>query len=187
MTPSTLALPAGGLAYLGPGLRGPLFGDLAGLLGHWRQLPAVLRDRLKELFPDLLAVGFLPDEGETINANLVFKNTDVDRGTNIDLGLFTNVAPGETITEATITEPTGTGYAKIVLTDASWTVTADTAAYALQTFTAGAGGWTGSVQGYYLASKGTTPRLVGIEVDGNGPYTFAENDTYDITANITYA
>jgi hypothetical protein len=131
--------------------------------------------------------GFLPNEGETLVANLLFKNADVDRGTGLELLIFTNVAPGETITAATLTEPTGTGYIRIQLTDGSWTVTGDVASYALQTFTAGAGGWTGSVQGYAIVTKGTTPRIVAIEVDASGPYTFAENDTYDVTPQITVA
>lgn len=131
--------------------------------------------------------GLLPNEGETLVANLVFKNADVDRGTNLDLVLFTNTTAPETITEATLTQPTGTGYAAITLTDASWTVTGDTASYALQTFTGGAGGWTGSIYGYAILTKGTTPRIVAIEVDAAGPYTIAENDTYDITPNITIA
>lgn len=131
--------------------------------------------------------GFLPNEGETLIANLAFKNADVDRGTGLELLLFTNVAPGETITAATLTEPTGTGYARIQLTDGSWTVTGDVASYALQTFTGGSGGWTGSVQGYAIVTKGTTPRIVAIEVDSAGPYTFAENDTYDVTPQITIA
>lgn len=145
-------------------------------------------ERLRARLGQILAMaGFLPDEGETLNAKLVFPNADVDRGTDLELLLFTNVAPGETITAATLTEPTGTGYARINLTDASWSVVGDTASFAQQTFTAGSGGWTGSVQGYAIVTKGTTPRIVAIEVDGNGPYTFAENDTYDITPNITYA
>ncbi len=131
--------------------------------------------------------GFLPDEGETLVANLVFKNADVDRGTDTELTLFTNVAPAETITEATLTEPTGTGFARINLTDASWSVTGDTASFAEQTFTGGAGGWTGSVQGYAIVTKGTTPRIVAIEVDAAGPFTINENDTYKITPNITVA
>lgn len=131
--------------------------------------------------------GFLPNEGETLMANLVFKNADVDRGTDLELLLFTNSSPGETITEATLTEPTGTGYARITLTDASWSVSGDVASYAQQTFTAGSGGWTGSIQGYAIVTKGTTPRIVAIEVDGNGPYTLNENDTYKITPNITVA
>jgi len=131
--------------------------------------------------------GILPNEGETLVANLVFKNADVDRGTDMELLLFTNASIDETITEATLTEPTGTGYARINLTDASWTVTNDVASYAEQTFTAGSGGWTGSIQGYAIVTKGTTPRIVAIEVDPNGPYTLNENDTYKITPNITVA
>lgn len=131
--------------------------------------------------------GILPNEGETLVANLVFKNADVDRGTNMELLLFTNSTIDETITEATLTEPTGTGYARISLTDGSWSVTGDTASYAQQTFTAGAGGWTGSIYGYAIVTTGTTPRIVAIEVDTNGPYTLNENDTYKITPNITVA
>jgi hypothetical protein len=131
--------------------------------------------------------GFTPNEGETLIANLIFANADVDRGTDLELLLFTNSEPGETITAATLTEPTGTGYARIDLTDGSWTVTDDTASYALQTFTTGTGGWSGSVQGYAIVTTGTTPRILTIEVDPNGPYTFNENDTYDVTPNVTIA
>ena len=131
--------------------------------------------------------GFTPNEGETLIANLIFANADVDRGTDLELLLFTNSEPGETITAATLTEPTGTGYSRIALTDGSWTVTGDTASYALQTFTTGTGGWSGSVQGYAIVTTGTTPRILTIEVDPNGPYTFNENDTYDVTPNVTIA
>ena len=131
--------------------------------------------------------GFLPDEGEAFVADMVIKNVTTDRGTNLELGLFTNSAPTETITEATITEPTGTGYARITLTDASWTGAADARSYAEQTFTGGAGGWTGSVYGYFIATTGTTPRLLAVEIDGNGPYTINENDTYKVTPTITVA
>ena len=131
--------------------------------------------------------GFCPDEGEALIASWTFGNITTDKGTNMELGLFTNAAPGETITEATITEPTGTGYARIALTDGSWTGAADTRSYAQQTFTAGAGGWSGSVQGYFISSNGTTARIVVIEVDSNGPYTFAEGDTYKITPQNTFA
>lgn len=176
------AAPAAGLRAA-PGL---LF-DPEGLKDAWADLPSALRDRLKRLLPDWFLVGFLPDEGETMVGNLVFKNADVDRGTTTELMLFTNVAPGETITEATLTEPTGTGYARKTLADASWSVSGDLSSYALQTFTAGAGGWTGSVQGYAVVTTGTTPRILAIEVDASGPYTFAENDTYDVTPQITTA
>ena len=98
-----------------------------------------------------------------------------------------NAGADETITHGALTEPTGTGYSRITLTDASWTGSADARSYAQQTFTGGAGGWTGSVQGYFIATTGTTARIVAIEVDASGPYTIAENDTYKITPTITVA
>jgi hypothetical protein len=131
--------------------------------------------------------GFTPDEGETLIGQVIHQRTHVDRDADLELGLFTDAAPGETITEATISEPTGTGYARITLTDGSWSVTGGVASYAQQTFTGGAGGWTGDVVGYFIASKssGGTQRLLYVEIDSGGPYTINENDTYKITPNIT--
>jgi hypothetical protein len=131
--------------------------------------------------------GFTPNEAETLIAQVIFQRTHVDRDATLEMGLFTNSGATETITEATLTEPTGTGYARKVLTDASWNVTAGTASYAQQTFTGGAGGWTGSVYGYFIASvsSGGTQRIVVIEIDSGGPYTIAEGATYKITPNIT--
>ena len=129
--------------------------------------------------------GFTPNEGEDVIANLVFINADADRGSSLELGLFTDSSPGESLTEATISEPMGTGYTRIPLTDASWSMTSGVASYAQQTFTGGAGGWAGSVYGYFIATTGTTPRLLAVEVDASGPYTIASADTYKITPNIT--
>ena len=131
--------------------------------------------------------GFIPDEAEALSCNVLIMRVLTDRDADLELGLFTNVAPGETITHAAITQPTGTGYARINLTDGSWTGAADSRAYAQQTFTGGAGGWTGSIQGYFIATKaaGGTKRLLLIEVDAAGPYTINENDTYKITPNYT--
>jgi len=145
-----------------------------------------LKDVLKLFGKPLQMAGFVPDEGETLLGALGFGNVTTDKGVDMELGLFTNVAPGETITEAALTEPTGTGYARINLVDATWTGT-NPRTYPEQTFTAGAGGWTGSVQGYFIASKGTTPRIVVIEVDANGPYTFVENDTYKVSPSNSTA
>src|SRR3990167_5234663 len=122
--------------------------------------------------------GFVPNEGEAAIANLVCKRVLTDRDADLELGLFTNVAPDETMTHAALTEPTGTGYARISLTDASWTGAADVRSYAQQTFTAGAGGWTGSIQGYFICTKGATKRVMHVEVDAAGPYTLNEGSTY---------
>ena len=131
--------------------------------------------------------GFTPNEGEELIAQIIHQRIHADRDATLELLLFDDVAPGETITEATISEVSGTGYARKVLTDASWVVTNDVASYAQQTFTAGAGGWTGDVAGYAIASvsAGGTQRLLYVEIDGSGPYTMAENDTYKVTPNIT--
>ena len=128
----------------------------------------------------VLFAGFTPDEGEKLLGDYVYKAITTDRTANMQLGLFTNASPGETLVLASVTEPTGTGYAKKTLTDATWNVSADTTTYPQQTFTGGAGGWTGSIQGYFINTNGATQRLLHIEVDGNGPYTINENDTYDI-------
>ena len=41
--------------------------------------------------------------------------------------------------------------------------------------------------GYAIASvsSGGTQRLLYVEIDGSGPYTMDENDTYKVTPNIT--
>lgn len=133
--------------------------------------------------------GFIPDEGEAFVASLLYNNVNTDRGTDMELGCFTNVAPGDTITEATITEPTGTGYARIDLTDGSWIGAASLRSYAKQTFqntnAPGGADWVGQIQGYFICTKGTTKRLINVEVDPNGPYTMTPQDTYGVTPNNT--
>jgi hypothetical protein len=130
--------------------------------------------------------GLIPDDGENLIANMIFKNADVNRGTSLQLGLFTNsTGVNETLALGSVTEPTGGAYARKTLTDASWTVTGAIASYALQTFTATGSAFTGSIYGYFIATTGTTPKLLAIEIDPNGPYTMAQNDSYDVTPNIT--
>lgn len=125
--------------------------------------------------------GFTPNEGEIVILNLIYKNADVNRGSSLELGLFTNTSVSETITEATITEPSGGGYARKTLTDASWTVASDgsgQASYASQTFTATAS-W-GNVYGYFIATTGTSAKILHIEVDINGPYAIGNGDSYEV-------
>jgi len=131
--------------------------------------------------------GFTPDEGEKLIAQLIYQDGHADRDSDLQVGLFTDASPGETITEATISEPAGTGYARITLTDASWSVVGDTASYAKQTFIGGAGGWSPAIYGYFIAtqSSGGTPRLLHVEIDDNGPYLINEGDKYGVTPNIS--
>jgi len=129
--------------------------------------------------------GLIPNDGENLVANMIFKNADANRGTSLQLGLFTNTTVSETTNLGAITEPTGGSYARKTLTDSSWTVTADLASYALQTFTATGSAYTGSVYGYFVATTGTTPKLLVLELDPLGPYNLLQNDAYDVTLNIT--
>jgi len=124
--------------------------------------------------------GITPDEGEHVIAQLVYAKDVTDRDADLELGLFTNSSISETTRLVDITEPTGGGYARKTLTDGSWTLTADTATYASQTFTASGSAYTGSVYGYFIATKSAsgTPRLLHIEVDPSGPYTIADGASY---------
>ncbi len=131
--------------------------------------------------------GFIPNDGENLIATLIFKGADANRGSSLALGLFTNASVSETTALGAITEPTGGSYARKTLADASWTITNDVASYALQTFTATGSAYTGSIYGYFIATTGTTPKLLALEVDAAGPYTMLENDAYDITPHITVA
>lgn len=128
----------------------------------------------------------IPNEGEQLRAQMVWARTLTDRDADLELGLFTNSAAGETLTEASVTEPTGGSYARKDLTDGSWTVTGGIATYAQQTFTASGSAYTGTIYGYFIATKaaGGTPRILGFEIDDNGPYTIPEDGNYVITPQI---
>ncbi len=159
-------------------------------VGDFEALGQGCRDRVKEICDKIIRmVGFLPNEAELVIAQVIHARTHVDRDANLELGLFTNVAPGETITEATLTEPTGGGYARISLVDGTWTFAGDPAkaSYAQQTFSPSGAAFTGSVQGYFIAtnSAGGTKRIYMIEVDSNGPYTLNDGDEYKVTPGNT--
>ena len=135
--------------------------------------------------------GVTPNEAEHLFAHILFNRTyHVDRDADLKLGLFANTSGlSETSALADITAITGTGSTAKTLTDASWTVTNDTASYAKQTFTAGAGGFSAAVYGYYIytIASGGTARLLHYEIDASGPRTMAEGAVYEITPNITVA
>jgi len=127
--------------------------------------------------------GFTPNEAETLIGQIIHQRIHVDRDPGLELGLFTNTTLDETITEATISEPTGGGYARKILTDANWGVVNSVSSYLQQTFTAGAGGYSLPVYGYFIStiSATGTKRILYAEIDPNGPYVMSENDTYKVT------
>ncbi len=134
--------------------------------------------------------GFTPNEGETLIAEILYKRDLTDRDADLELGLYTNTTGvDETITEATITEPTGGGYARKDLTDASWTVNGDEATYAQQTFTASGSDYSAAVQGYFIATKssGGTKRLLHVEDDPDGPFSITDGDSYNVDLSNTVA
>lgn len=131
--------------------------------------------------------GVTADEGAKVVADLLYLGSNADRGTSLQLGLFTNTANQSTLKGlplTSITEPSGGGYARKTLVNANWTRNIGTSGYAAQVFTAGAGGYTGQIYGYFIATTGVTPRLLHVEIDLLGPYTLNENDTYSVTPSI---
>ncbi len=125
-----------------------------------------------------------PDQGEGyVLSYLVNKASP----SNLTLRLYTNnKTPSETDVEGDYTEASGSGYAAISLTGASWTIsgTAPTqAAYAQQTFTFT--GALGNVYGYYL-TRNADDKLQLAERFSDGPYNIQNNgDTIKITPQIT--
>jgi hypothetical protein len=134
--------------------------------------------------------GVLTTAGKNLVGQLLCKKDVTDRDADLKMGLFTNSSGLSAASVlGDITVPTGTGYGAKTLTDASWTGSTNTKAYAEQTFTGGAGGWSGAIYGYYIftQSAGGTPRLVFYEIDAGAPYTINEGDTYKVTPTITFA
>lgn len=130
-----------------------------------------------------------PVDAENMTANLLFKGADANRGTNLKLGLFTNASfpvADNSVLLSHITEvATGSGnpgYAAITMTPSDWTVTGSTAAAPVKTFTA-SGAWADTVRGYFVATTGTTPKLLFFQADS--AYTFVNGSAYDITLNVS--
>lgn len=97
-----------------------------------------------------MSVAKLVDEGENRILNMLLGSLAVDGAWY--LGLYKNVTePAEDITLAGFTEPSGFGYARKTLTKGSWTIVADLASYAQQTFLASGGDW-GNITGYFIAT-----------------------------------
>ena len=171
---------------------GPLILTPVVELPEWVQkIVEVSRNKYREFIHE---AGFFPDEGDALANDLIYAAanvnsfaTNTDRAANLELGLFTNVSPAETQTEAAITEPTGGGYARIALVDGTWAGT-NPKTYPQQQFSPSGSDFVGSIQGYFIATNlaGTgTKRLLLLEVDSAGPYTMTDGDTYDIDLSNT--
>jgi hypothetical protein len=127
----------------------------------------------------------VPNTGENLVVGMIVNKTAPE---NLTLKLFkSNTTPAEGDTAATYTEADFTGYSAITLTGASWTVTADTAAYAQQSFTSSANQTLQNVYGYFLV-QATSGTLIWAERFTDAPYAISNNgDIIRVTPTITAA
>lgn len=126
--------------------------------------------------------------GENRVLNILFEATSVE---NYYLGLFTAPAaePAEDAEMIDLTEPSGSGYARKLLTrETDWVVTADEAVAAQQTFTASGGDW-GNVYGYFITTTltGTGGVLMWVELFSDGPYNISDTGSCKVTVKIKCA
>jgi hypothetical protein len=126
-----------------------------------------------------------PKDGQVVAANLIFKQSDANRGSSLELGLFTNTTGlSETSVLADFTEPTGGSYARITLADASWSIDADgLAEYAKQVFNAVGSAYSAAIYGFFIATTGTTPKLFHFQIEDDG-VSVTENESYSVTPII---
>ena len=127
----------------------------------------------------------VPNQGEQI-ALECFLN--IAPAADVVLRLYTNnQTPGATDTEADYTEASGSGYAAVSLTPASWVITLGDpteAAYPEQTFTFS--GALGNVYGYFVTQDASPARLLWAERFTDGPYNVTGASVeIAITAKIT--
>lgn len=131
------------------------------------------------------------NEGAKVLLDLLHKNSSADRGTDLQIGLFTNTGTIDDIKAlalTAITEPTGGGYARKTLTDASWDNSVSrTSSYAKQTFTATGGAMTGTIYGWFICTTGTTDRLLyaGKFDDAPSGLTLAEGSSISYTPKLS--
>jgi len=119
-----------------------------------------------------------PPEGKNVFLNMLYNNADPDRGTNLQIGLFTNTSAFASL--AAVTEPSGGGYARQTLIDGSWPVSAGVAAHPSIVFTAAGSNYSGPVYGYFIATTGTVPRILHSEVDPLAPVSIIDGESYTI-------
>ena len=131
-----------------------------------------------------MSSGFMHNEGRLITLLLLAGQTASDRGTNLELRLFTACAGtrSATTTKGSFTEPTGGGYAAIQLPPSSLSVAGVVLTpNVAQIFTANASGYSGGqVLGYFICTTGATPRVVTSELFDAGPYTMGPLATLTI-------
>lgn len=125
------------------------------------------------------------DEGENWLLDVAIKK-GTSPPTNLYLGLYTNsTEPAETATLASLTEPSGGGYARIAIAcGADWTLSSDQITAAQKTFAASGAAW-GNVYGYFLATSiDGTGKLLAVEQFSDGPYNVVDGGSVKVTAKL---
>jgi hypothetical protein len=130
--------------------------------------------------------GICPTEGlEEITLEII-NNSTINRGTHLVLGLFLDTSISDATTYTSLTKPTGGNYQEISLVDVNWTGSGGVKTYDKQAFTAIGSDYSGLIYGYYIATTGTSYRLLAIELDPNGGQQILENGTYNVTPTIDF-
>ena len=126
-------------------------------------------------------------EGITDYLTWYLKNVQTSRGADaLYLGLYEDtVEPVIGSTLATISEASGSGYSRIQLTDAGWTIVADTATHSEQIFTATAD-WTTDIYGSFICnvSTGTAGELICVKHGTSVPWSVLNTKTIAITPTL---
>lgn len=130
--------------------------------------------------------GKLVEEGQTNILTWYFKNIQTSRpADSLYLGLYLNTTEppvGATLSSG-LTELALSGYSRIQLIDADWTVTVDEVVNVLKTFTAGED-W-GDVYGSFLTDLAAgVGNLISVKHFTSGPFNVLDTKTIDITPTI---
>ncbi len=123
----------------------------------------------------------LVNEGETETLEAIKA-----RYATLYLGLYEDTTePAETATLSTLTEQAGgSGYARIALAQADWTITVDIMANLQKTFTAAGADW-GNQYGYFIGTTSdNTGKLLTVHHFTNGPFYVADTGSIKITPKI---
>lgn len=121
------------------------------------------------------------NEANTAIVKFLTSQDNTDIGTSQQLMLFTNATVDKYTTYASLTEPTGGGYARITIAQNRWTVSGNYAYYdTTQNFIPVGTAYTGVVRGYALVTTGTNPKILVLETNTSLPTIMLPGYTYAI-------
>jgi hypothetical protein len=123
------------------------------------------------------------DRGENWVLGILLGSVSVS--TYLYMGLYKNAVELEEGDElASITEPSGYGYARKQLPRGSWAITDDVATFAQQTFLAAGGPW-GDITGYFITTTADNSGLLVASEHFTNALAIADGKGIKITPKIT--